>query len=130
MLKNDFLNSIQNNPRVDLSDFATEKMIFFLQHLSDEKPEHTGLLEMISLKMLSLNKARIYDNDLFALLKTALKAQAQWHSKHFKIKNFKGTRYEEEILLTEHFLDKDLKRLGLLWLKDLKDKQGKDGHYA
>lgn len=118
MRKTDFLATLQSDKRVEMNDFACERLHFFLSKIDDNNPADTGLLEMLALKILSLSKNRIYANDLFYLLRQCVQSQANFEGKHSKIKNFKGSRYEEEALLEAHFFDKRLKDLGIQWLKE------------
>lgn len=117
MLKSDFLENIKSDSRIELNAFACEKMQFFLAHIDESKPQDSGLLEMLCLKLIQSPKRRIYANDFFITLKECLCQQAEFEATHAKIKGFKGTRYEEESLLEDYFYNQRLKELGLLWLK-------------
>lgn len=117
MTKADFLSTLKSDKRVELNTFACEKLEFFLSRLDDGKVENTGLLEMVGLKLINCQKRRIYADDLFNLILESLKSQATFNAKHSKIKDFKGSRYEESTLLENYFLKQELKNLGLQWLE-------------
>ncbi|WP_066389555.1 hypothetical protein [Helicobacter himalayensis] len=119
MLRNEFLHNIQSDARIELNAFACEKMQFFLSHIDEHKPEDSGLLDSLCLELMKSPKRRIYANDFFITLKECLQKQADFEASVAKIKNFKGTRYEEECLLQKFFFDKRAKELGLQWLEEV-----------
>lgn len=116
MVKEQFIAEIKGDERIKLTDYAVNQVNFFLQKLSDENPQDTGLLESFVLSLNCNAKARIYVGEFFSILLDCVKKQAEFLSTTARIKNFKGTRFEEEALLKDYFTKQRLKELGLTWI--------------
>lgn len=116
MVKEQFIAEIKRDERIKLTDYAVNQVNFFLKKLSDENPQDTGLLESFVLSLNCNTKARIYVGEFFSILLDCVKKQAEFLSTTARIKNFKGTRFEEEALLKDYFTKQRLKDLGLTWI--------------
>lgn len=116
MVKEQFIAEIKGDERIKLTDYAVNQVNFFLQKLSDENPQDTGLLESFVLSLNCNAKAKIYVGEFFLILLDCVKKQAEFLSTTARIKNFKGTRFEEEALLKDYFTKQRLKELGLTWI--------------
>ena len=116
MVKEQFIAEIKSDERIKLTDYAVNQVIFFLKRLSDENPQDTGLLESFVLSLDRNAKARMYVGEFFSILLDCVKKQAEFLSTTARIKNFKGTRFEEEELLKDYFTKQRLKELGLSWI--------------
>lgn len=118
MYKTEFLNILKSDERIKLNDFAVEKLKGFLEQIDNTKPQDNGLLQSFITKLSTYPKARIYTNDFYELLLTCITEQAQFEATQHKIKDFKGTRYEELELLKHFFTKERLKVLHLNFIKD------------
>lgn len=116
MTRQDFLTQIKADERLKLTDFGVAQLQAFLHCVDDTSPQDTGLLEHFTIELNKLTKARIYVGEFFDTLKACLAKQAAFLAQNAKIKNFKGTRYEELELLKAHFLRTRAKELGLGWI--------------
>ena len=99
-----------------LNDFAVEKLGEFLAKINDYEPKDTGLLESLILRLNVNVRSRIYAGEFFEILRECVKSQAEFLAKNARIKSFKGTRYEEEMLLIEHFTRQRCNELGIAWV--------------
>ncbi|TLD79859.1 hypothetical protein LS68_009320 [Helicobacter sp. MIT 05-5293] len=119
MDKNDFLNAIKSDERIKLNDFAVQKLAIFLRKIDHQKPEDNGLLQVFLVKLSTYQKSRIYSNDFYRLLFECVQEQADFEAKNHKIKDFTKTRYEEEELLKNFFIQSRLNALGLSFIQTL-----------
>lgn len=99
----DFITELKSDERLKLTNFAIDRLNSMLSKIDTTKPEDNGLLEAIVLGLNRSERARIYTGDFFKIVEHCLKAQAAFNATQAKIKNFKGSRYEELELLKEHF---------------------------
>lgn len=118
MLKASFIAEIKSDERIKLTDYAVNQVNSFLKRLSDENPQDTGLLESFVLALNVSSKSKIYAGEFFLILLDCVSKQAEFLSTNARIKNFKGTRFEEEELLKEYFTTQRLKELGLSWIME------------
>lgn len=110
MKKQDFVNFLQSQSNITLSEYFCQNLNGFINSANEME------LEVLSAKILHSKKRFINDNDFLDLLKMLFWEQAGKRASAAKIQRYKGSRYEEQYLLSMYFYKKEVKERELEWI--------------
>lgn len=110
MKKQDFVNFLQSQSNITLSEYFCQNLNGFINSANESE------LEILSAKILHSKKRFINDNDFLDLLKMLFWEQAGKRANTAKIQRYKGSRYEEQYLLSMYFYKKEVKERELEWI--------------
>lgn len=112
MKKQEFIDFLQSQANISLSEYFCEKLNDFINAESTTEAE----FEKLAQNVIALKKKYINDNDLVEVLKKNLLDQAEQRASRAKIEKYKGTRYEEEQILKMYFFKKNAQEKGIEWI--------------
>lgn len=108
----EFMEYLQNNPRLVLSEYAANKINAFINCL-DENVDILGeVVELIAKN----DRRYLHDIDIFSSISEVLKKHAANRARCAKIEKWSGTDYEESIVLSQYFYRLYLRRYQLDFL--------------
>lgn len=110
MKRQDFINFIQSQSNITLSEYFCQNLNGFINSANESE------LEVLSAKILHSKKRFINDGDFLDLLKMLFWEQAGKRASTAKIQRYKGSRYEEQYLLSMYFYKKEVKERELEWI--------------
>lgn len=110
MTKQDFINFLQSQSNITLSEYFCQNLNSFINTAQESE------LETLSSKILHSKKRFINDIDFLEMLKILFWEQAGKRAAKSKIHKYKGSRYEEQYLLSMYFYKKQAQERGLEWI--------------
>ena len=110
MKKQDFINFLQSQSNITLSEYFCQNLNGFINTAQERE------LETLSSKILHSKKRFINDVDFLELLKMLFWEQAGKRAAKSKIHKYKGSRYEEQYLLCMYFYKKEVQKRSLEWI--------------
>lgn len=110
MKKQDFINFLQSQSNITLSEFFCQNLNSFINSAQESE------LETLSSKILHSKKRFINDIDFLEMLKMLFWEQAGKRAKQARIPKYKGSRYEEQYILSLYFYKKEVQEKGLEWI--------------
>lgn len=110
MKKQDFINFLQSQSNITLSEYFCQNLNAFINSAQESE------LESLSSKILHSKKRFINDIDLIEMLKILFWEQAAKRAAKSKIHKYKGSRYEEQYLLSMYFYKSEITSRGIEWI--------------
>lgn len=110
MTKQDFINFLQSQSNITLSEYFCQNLNAFINSAQENE------LESLSSKILHSKKRFINDIDLIEMLKMLFWEQAGKRAAKSKIHKYKGSRYEEQYLLSMYFYKREITSRGIEWI--------------
>lgn len=110
MKKQDFINFLQSQSNINLSEYFCQNLNSFISTAQESE------LETLSSKILHSKKRFINDIDFLEMLKILFWEQAGKRAKQARIPKYKGSRYEEQYILSLYFYKKEVQKRSLEWI--------------
>ncbi len=110
MTKQDFINFLQSQSNITLSEYFCQNLNAFINSAQESE------LASLSSKILHSKKRFINDGDFLELLKMLFWEQAAKRAKQARIPKYKGSRYEEQYILAMYFYKQEVQQRSLEWI--------------